>query len=313
MVCARSLQVNTATVGFLYLLLVLAVATVWGLTQSVISSVVAMLCYNCFFLPPVGQFTIADPENLIALLTFLVTALVASHLSERAMVKNLEARRRQKETEQLYALSRAILLTDSGLPIGAQAARHIAQVFGAEAVALFDAETGLSFLSGAAELPAKEPILKQLVPQRTPEGVHERILIHITEAPKTAALIRRGRRVADYLKAGCFAVCVPPEAGDASLSAKRREAIDPHLDFARKLHIETHVLEGGDEGDSVGQGYSGDRDRRPAETRWLAARPDYALSQRSNQAKASFCIVASNLCRPSWKFAWYLPAAPAFL
>lgn len=72
----------------------------------------------------------------------------------------------------------------------------------------------------------------------------ERILIHITESPTTAALIRRGRRVADYLKADCFAVCVPPPAGLEGLPKSSREAVEQHLEFARKLHIETRVLEG---------------------------------------------------------------------
>lgn len=115
--CSRILPVNAATVGFFYLMLILGVATVWGLTESAICSVVAVLCYNYFFLPPVGQFTIADPQNWVALLTFLMTASVASHLSNRAKAQNLEAKRRQRETEQLYALSRAILLTDSAQPI----------------------------------------------------------------------------------------------------------------------------------------------------------------------------------------------------
>jgi two-component system, OmpR family, sensor histidine kinase KdpD len=73
---------------------------------------------------------------------------------------------------------------------------------------------------------------------------NERILIHITEAPATAALIRRGRRVADYLKADCFAVCVLPPAAMADLSKASSEAIERHLEFARRLHIETRILEG---------------------------------------------------------------------
>ncbi|MDR3719941.1 MAG: histidine kinase [Bryobacteraceae bacterium] len=75
----------------------------------------------------------------------------------------------------------------------------------------------------------------------------ERILIHVTESPASAALIRRGRRVADYLKAECFAVCVLPCAGLAELPKTTREAVESHLDFARRLHIETHVLEGKDD------------------------------------------------------------------
>lgn len=64
----------------------------------------------------------------------------------------------------------------------------------------------------------------------------ERILIHVTESPASVGLIRRGRRVADYLKADCFAVGVTPSSDPA--------ALEQHLEFARKLHIETRVLEG---------------------------------------------------------------------
>lgn len=83
------------------------------------------------------------------------------------------------------------------------------------------------------------------------DGTKERILIHITEAPATGALIRRGRRVADYLNADCFAVCVLPGPGLESLPAAARTALEQHLDFARRLHIETRVLEAEDEAEAL--------------------------------------------------------------
>jgi two-component system, OmpR family, sensor histidine kinase KdpD len=79
----------------------------------------------------------------------------------------------------------------------------------------------------------------------------ERILIHLTEAATTAGLIRRGRRVADYLKAECFAVCVLPESGWGGLTPSSQRAMEQHLDFARKLHIETRVLEGAEEAEAL--------------------------------------------------------------
>ena len=82
--------------------------------------------------------------------------------------------------------------------------------------------------------------------ETTPLDRDERILIHVTESPAAAAQIRRGRRVADYLRADCFAVCVLPSSSRSELPKAAREAIEQHLDFARKLHIETRVLEGGD-------------------------------------------------------------------
>jgi len=72
----------------------------------------------------------------------------------------------------------------------------------------------------------------------------ERILIHITAAPSTAMLIRRGRRVADYLHADCTALFVhqPPEL--SQLPAEERQAVEKHLRFARSLQIETRILGG---------------------------------------------------------------------
>ncbi|MEX2262742.1 MAG: histidine kinase [Bryobacteraceae bacterium] len=91
-----------------------------------------------------------------------------------------------------------------------------------------------------------EPAVAVLAPEPMQDSRPERILIHISEAPSTAALVRRGRRVADYLKADCFAVCVLPSADLSQIPAAVREPVERHLDFARKLHIETRILEGKD-------------------------------------------------------------------
>ena len=75
---------------------------------------------------------------------------------------------------------------------------------------------------------------------------HDRILIYLTPETSTAMLVRRGRRMADYLGADCFAVYVCPHNDITILSKEKREAIEKHLNFARNLHIETRVLEGKD-------------------------------------------------------------------
>jgi two-component system sensor histidine kinase KdpD len=72
----------------------------------------------------------------------------------------------------------------------------------------------------------------------------DRILIHITGEPTTAMLIRRGRRVADYLRAECFAVYVSPRMDLAELAQQQRDSVERHLNFARNLHIETRILHG---------------------------------------------------------------------
>lgn len=159
--------VNATTAGFAYLLLVLATAAYSGLTEAIVACVAGVVCYNYFFLPPIGRLTIAEPENWVALFAFLVTALVASHLSDRAMQQAKEAKHRQMETEQMYALSRAILLTDATQDVGAQAARQISQIFGATGVVLLDSQTGNLSQAGPSELQGLGDILKQTVIQGT--------------------------------------------------------------------------------------------------------------------------------------------------
>jgi len=97
----------------------------------------------------------------------------------------------------------------------------------------------------AAETPAV-PAETPGAEAAAPAPVNDRILVYVAEHPSTALLIRRGRRVADYLQADCFAVFVHNELDFNSLPAYKREAIERHLTFARNLHIETRVLQGVD-------------------------------------------------------------------
>jgi two-component system sensor histidine kinase KdpD len=73
-----------------------------------------------------------------------------------------------------------------------------------------------------------------------------KILVLVTAAPETAMLIRRAKRVGDFLDAECFAVAVRPSGELSGLAEPDREAIERHLNFARNLRIETRVLEGQD-------------------------------------------------------------------
>lgn len=79
----------------------------------------------------------------------------------------------------------------------------------------------------------------------TTKPAQDRILIYITADPSTAMLIRRGRRVADYLRADCFAVAVQTDVQFPSKNPAQRAALEKHLNFARNLHIETRVVREG--------------------------------------------------------------------
>src|ERR1700727_2020149 len=91
-------SVNQTTVAVSFVLAILAVSTFWGFAVSAFMSVAAMLAFNYFFLPPVGTFTIADPQNWVALFAFLVVSVSASSLSTRARQKAEDASARPRET-----------------------------------------------------------------------------------------------------------------------------------------------------------------------------------------------------------------------
>lgn len=149
-ICYSFLNVNAATVAMFYLLAVLLIAASWGLLESTVASVAAMLCFNFFFLPPVMTFTIADPQNWVALFAFLATAIIGSQLSSYAKKQTLAAYASKRETEQLYSLSRTILLLDEHASAAGQIARNVIQLFGFKGAVVFDRLSG-RFYSGGNE------------------------------------------------------------------------------------------------------------------------------------------------------------------
>lgn len=156
------LPVNALTAGFLYLIVILILATTWGLRESVLASASATVCLNYFFLPPVGRLTIADPQNWVALFTFLITSLVASQLSERARFRAQEATKKQLEMEQLYALSRGLMLREASQPIGTRIAAEIARVYDMRAVALYDGVSNATFRAGPEDIENTENLLRDV-------------------------------------------------------------------------------------------------------------------------------------------------------
>lgn len=102
---ASAVGANATTVGFAYLIAVLAISIYFGLTVGLVSSIAATACFNFFFLPPVHKWTIADPANWVALFSFFIASLIASRLVVQARTQAVEAEARRNEIEALYALS----------------------------------------------------------------------------------------------------------------------------------------------------------------------------------------------------------------
>ncbi|MCU1269733.1 MAG: periplasmic sensor signal transduction histidine kinase [Acidobacteriaceae bacterium] len=133
----RWLRVNPATVGFTFLLVILFISAAWGLRYAIFAAVLAATTYNYFFLPPLFRFTIADPQNWVALIAFLVTAVAGSQLSERARRSTMYADQRRREVERLYSFSQELWLSESVFELLNVIPKHIVDSFEAGGVALF--------------------------------------------------------------------------------------------------------------------------------------------------------------------------------
>ena len=141
--------VNPTTVAITLLLAVLVVAATMGLRYAVFLAIIATLCFNYYFLPPVGTFTIASPHNWVALFAFLVTAVIASNLSERARRQAAEANRRRREAEHLYSFSQRLLETEGVGKLFNAIPRFIVETFGVQEAALLLQSTGEVYRSSA--------------------------------------------------------------------------------------------------------------------------------------------------------------------
>src|SRR6266566_1632701 len=142
------LRVNQTTVALSFLLAILAVSAVWGMLVSAIMSVVAMLAFNYYFLPPVRTLTIADPQNWVALLAFLITSITGSRLSSRIRKEADEAHQRRREVERLYGFSRHLLGEGNVIQLMNAIPDYIVESFEAGAAELFLPQKDKFYRSG---------------------------------------------------------------------------------------------------------------------------------------------------------------------
>lgn len=146
--CRHTLDVNQTTAALSFLLAILAVSAIWGMVVSVFMSIAAMLAFNYFFLPPIRTFTIADPQNWVALFAFLLTSIVGSQLSSRIRKEADEAHLRRREVERLYRFSRKLLGEGNVIQLMNAIPNYIVESFEAGAAELFLPQKGKFYRSG---------------------------------------------------------------------------------------------------------------------------------------------------------------------
>src|SRR5580658_4973350 len=167
----RILHVNQTTVALTFLVMVQFAAFRWGLVYSVCLSLGCTLLYNYFFLPPIGSFTIADPQNWIALLAFLASAIVISRISESERRQAVLTEVRRSEMERLYEFSNQLLMEENLHDVARHAPHVVASIFGFDGVQLYLTESDTAYSSDPRRVVSIEELRAAA---RLPDGPQSR-------------------------------------------------------------------------------------------------------------------------------------------
>ena len=169
-VCAilwAAFEINTqihplrnTTITYALLLAILFFAMRWERLETMTAAVVAAIGFETFFQPPIGAFRIKEAEGWIAVVAFLITAIVVSHAALETRKRAAEANERRLETERLYQLGQALLASDSLQTTAWIVINQMVPIFGASAAAFYLQRTGETLRTGNAESPISEEDLR---------------------------------------------------------------------------------------------------------------------------------------------------------
>jgi two-component system sensor histidine kinase KdpD len=115
------------SLGVVYLLAVLVVSLTWGAWLGAFTGLLSAAAFNFFQLPPVGRFTVKDPDNWVALAAFLAVAALTSSVAEVTRTRTREALERRREADLATEMARLLLRGESLAEVLPTAAARMAQ------------------------------------------------------------------------------------------------------------------------------------------------------------------------------------------
>ncbi|HET9124016.1 MAG TPA: DUF4118 domain-containing protein, partial [Solirubrobacteraceae bacterium] len=187
------------SLSVVYLPAVLLVSTYWGIALGLFCSLLSAAAFNWFHVPPTGRFTIAQSDNWVALIAFVVVALAVSAVAELARSRALEAERRRREADLAAAMARELLLGEDTQRALGSTARRVAEALGLGAAAIITAplaeiEPGLLVrrLVIPLRLSDGQTVGALLVPRDVTPDTMRRLTDQV--APALAALVGIARR-----------------------------------------------------------------------------------------------------------------------
>lgn len=134
--------------SMVFLIAVLFSAVTWGLGPSILASILSLLVYDFFFVAPIFTFTVANPQDILALVVFLITAVLTSNLAARVRHQADAAKHREARTAALYALSRQIAGAAGLSDVLRAIVTQVAQILGAKVVVLLSETDQLVLKAG---------------------------------------------------------------------------------------------------------------------------------------------------------------------
>jgi len=243
--CGYHLQLNLASENSLYLLVVVLVSVAGGFWEATLTSIAAAICLTYFFVPPASTFGIIDGRNVVSVVAFEATAIVVGRLSAKIKQQAQDARHKESNTQKLCDLSRRILLLDCKQPdrrqnIGIQIATVVADTFGVDGVAIFDAASASEEAAGLSS-------------QHVETLARATYLMDSSESNLPAGLWRRPLRLGSnslgaivLLGPGLDPVLVDAVASLAAIAIERARSLDKETrsEAARKAEeLRTAVLD----------------------------------------------------------------------
>jgi two-component system sensor histidine kinase KdpD len=158
------LGANPTVAGMVFLVLVVWWATQSGIVLSIYIAILCALSYDYFFLPPVRTFRLEGAQAWVAMVSFAISCVVVSRLSERARRQTQQAEQRQADVERLYALSQEMMLFEDADRLLHDLPGAIDRIFGLQGVVLYVSDYD-RFYSSSGDAPASVKAHMQTVTQ----------------------------------------------------------------------------------------------------------------------------------------------------
>ncbi|MFF4901185.1 ATP-binding protein [Streptomyces sp. NPDC001068] len=184
--------VNLTSEALLFLLAVVGVACIGGVTSAVIASVTASLLLNYWFIPPVGRFTLDDPNALLALGVFAVVAATVAGVVDRSLRLSRRAARAAAEAETMSSLAGSIVRGGQTIPALLERTR---ETFGMDSAVLVEEPPDGADVTAVPAGPGNYLVLRGRTPSASERRVLAAFAAHVGSAVERARLAQAAAEV----------------------------------------------------------------------------------------------------------------------